>query len=425
MFIDEVTIKLIAGRGGDGSSSFRHEKFVEMGGPDGGNGGMGGNIIFKGDGGLKTLIDLRYNKIIKGEKGKNGSGALKTGASGIDTIIKVPVGTTLIDTETNLIICDITKDGEEYIVARGGKGGRGNASFKSNKTKAPTTSEYGLPGEEKTVKCELKLLADVGLIGFPSAGKSSLISVISEVKPKIADYPFTTLTPNLGVVKVDSSSFVVADLPGIIKGASTGIGLGDKFLKHAMRTKILAYVIDMSGIYGRNPIDDYETLKSEVLAYNEKLYNKKSIIIASKMDYKESNENLKKFKEKYKNEIIIETSSITKTGLKELTRELSKLLNEIDRSPINDQNEFESYVLYEFKEEKPYTIKKENDHTWIITGEKLETLLKKTRFNSDEASLRFARKLKNLGVDDELKKLGAVSGDTVRILNHEFEYSEY
>ncbi len=425
MFIDEVTIKLIGGHGGDGCTSFRHEKFVEMGGPDGGNGGRGGNIIFKGDPGLKTLIDLRYNKKIKGENGKNGSGALKTGASGTDTVIKVPVGTTVIDTETNLILCDITKPGEEYVVARGGKGGRGNASFKTNKMKAPKTSEYGLPGEEKVVKCELKLLADVGLVGFPSAGKSSLISVISNVKPKIAEYHFTTLSPNLGVVEVGKSSFVMADLPGIIEGASKGVGLGDKFLKHAMRTKIICYVVDMSATEGRSPIDDYEVLKEEIKEYNEKLYNKKSIIIATKMDLPSSIENLKEFKEKYKNETIIETSSITKKGLDTLTKKLLEILENIEEPLTYDNNEFESFVLYEFKEEKPYTITKENDHTWVLQGEKLETLLKKTRFNSDEASLRFAKKLKNLGVDEELKSLGAKEGDTVKILDNEFIYNEY
>lgn len=423
MFIDEVVLNVIGGKGGDGSSSFRHEKFIEMGGPDGGNGGRGGNVVFVADEGLKTLIDLRYQKKIKGEKGSNGSGANRTGASGEDTYVKVPVGTTITDTETNLIIADLVKDKEEAIIASGGRGGKGNAAFKSNKNKAPTTSEYGAPGEERIVKCELKLLADVGLVGFPSVGKSSLISVISASKPKIADYHFTTLTPNLGVVKAGDYSFVVADLPGIIEGASEGIGLGDKFLKHASRCKVIAYVIDMASIEGRDVIEEYEVLKKELKNYSEKLYNKKSIVIANKSDMPSFNENLEKFKKKYKDVEIITTSAITKRGLEDLKRSLAHLVKTTEEKVYEDK-EFESYVLYEFKKEKPYTITKENDHTYVITGDKLELLLKMTRFNSDEAALKFARKLKNMGIDEELRNLGAKDGDTIRILDQEFEYSE-
>ena len=423
MFIDEVVLNVIGGKGGDGSSSFRHEKFIEMGGPDGGNGGRGGNVVFVADEGLKTLIDLRYQKKIKGEKGSNGSGANRTGASGEDTHVKVPVGTTITDTETNLIIADLVKDKEEAIIASGGRGGKGNAAFKSNKNKAPTTSEYGAPGEERIVKCELKLLADVGLVGFPSVGKSSLISVISASKPKIADYHFTTLTPNLGVVKAGDYSFVVADLPGIIEGASEGIGLGDKFLKHASRCKVIAYVIDMASTEGRDVIEEYEVLKKELKNYSEKLYNKKSIVIANKSDMPSFNENLEKFKKKYKDVEIITTSAITKSGLEDLKRSLAHLVKTTEEKVYEDK-EFESYVLYEFKKEKPYTITKENDHTYVITGDKLELLLKMTRFNSDEAALKFARKLKNMGIDEELRNLGAKDGDTIRILDQEFEYSE-
>lgn len=423
MFIDEVVLNVIGGKGGDGSSSFRHEKFIEMGGPDGGNGGRGGNIVFVADEGLKTLIDLRYQKKIKGEKGSNGSGANRTGASGEDTYVKVPVGTTITDTETNLIIADLVKDKEEAIIANGGRGGKGNAAFKSNKNKAPTTSEYGAPGEERIVKCELKLLADVGLVGFPSVGKSSLISVISASKPKIADYHFTTLTPNLGVVKAGDYSFVVADLPGIIEGASEGIGLGDKFLKHASRCKVIAYVIDMASTEGRDVIEEYEVLKKELKNYSEKLYNKKSIVIANKSDMPSFNENLEKFRKKYKDVEIITTSAITKSGLEDLKRSLAHLVKTTEEKVYEDK-EFESYVLYEFKKEKPYTITKENDHTYVIIGDKLELLLKMTRFNSDEAALKFARKLKNMGIDEELRNLGAKDGDTIRILDQEFEYSE-
>lgn len=424
MFIDEVIIKVKAGRGGDGCTSFRHEKFIEKGGPDGGNGGNGGNIVFIADEGLKTLIDLRYQKLIKGNKGSNGSGALRTGACGEDTIIKVPAGTTIIDTETNLVIADLTKDKETAIIAYGGKGGKGNAAFKSNKNKAPTISEYGLEGEEKTIKCELKLLADVGFIGFPSVGKSSLISVISAAKPKIAEYHFTTLTPNLGVVDLKEKSYVVADLPGIIEGASAGIGLGDKFLKHALRTKVIAFILDASESEGRDIIEEYKILKNEVKNYSEKLYNKKSIVILNKIDIPNSKENIEKFKKAYPNEEVITTSTITKENINELKYKLRELIDSVNDTKIYEDNEFESYVLYEFKNEKPYEITKINDTTWQISGKTLETLLKRTRFNSDEASLRFARKLKHLGLDEELRKMGAKEGDTIRIVDQEFELDE-
>lgn len=424
MFIDEVIIKVKGGRGGDGCTSFRHEKFIEKGGPDGGNGGNGGNIIFVACEGLKTLIDLRYQKLIKGNKGNNGSGAMRTGATGEDIRIKVPVGTTIIDTDTNLIIADLVKDKEEAVVARGGKGGKGNAAFKSNKNKAPTISEYGLEGEEKTIKCELKLLADVGLVGFPSVGKSSLISVISAAKPKIADYHFTTLTPNLGVVDLGEDSYVVADLPGIIEGASEGIGLGDKFLKHALRTKVIAFVLDASESEGRDIIEDFKILKSELKKYSEKLYNKKSIVILNKIDMSGTSDNVLKFKKEFPNEIVITTSAVTKENINELKYKLKDLINSSEEDNIYEDNEFENYVLYEFKNEKPYEITRVNEDTWQISGERLETLLKRTRFNSDEAALRFAKKLKNLGIDEELRNLGAKEGDIIRILDQEFEFDE-
>lgn len=424
MFIDEVIIKVKAGRGGDGCTSFRHEKFIEKGGPDGGNGGNGGNIVFVADEGLKTLIDLRYQKLIKGNKGSNGSGANRTGAMGEDIFIKVPIGTTVIDTDTNLVIADLVKDKETAIIARGGKGGKGNAAFKSNKNKAPTISEYGLEGEEKKIKCELKLLADVGLVGLPSVGKSSIISVISAAKPKIADYHFTTLTPNLGVVDLKEKSYVVADLPGIIEGASEGIGLGDKFLKHALRTKVIAFVLDASESEGNNILDDYKLLKNELKKYSEKLYNKKSLVILNKIDMPSSKENIDKFKKEYPNEEVICTSTITMENINELKYKLRELLDKEEETDIYEENEYESYVLYEFKNEKPYEITRINDETWLISGKNLETLLKRTRFNSDEAALRFARKLKNLGVDEELRNMGAKPGDTIRILNQEFELDE-
>ena len=423
MFIDEVKLKLVAGRGGDGCTSFLREKFVPLGGPDGGNGGSGGSIIFKADKGLKTLIDLRYRKLLKANSGEMGRGKNQTGASAEDMVVVVPIGTTIKDTDTNLVICDLTEDKQECVVAKGGRGGKGNAAFMSNKNKAPYTSELGEPGQERNVLLELHLLADVGLVGFPSVGKSSLISVISAAKPKIADYHFTTLSPNLGVVKADDYSFVVADLPGLIEGSSKGVGLGDKFLRHASRCKIVCHVLDMAQVDGRDVIEDYEIIRKEIKEYDESLYNKQEIIVANKMDLSNAAENLKRFKEKYKDKEIIEVSAATKMGVQKLIYKLKDILKNTPDINLYENNEYEDYVLYEFKNNKPYTITKDGN-VWVVSGEKLEKLLKMTRFNSDEAALRFASKLKRLGVDDELKSLGAKHGDTVRILDQEFEYEE-
>ena len=424
MFIDEVNLKLVAGKGGDGCTSFLREKYVPLGGPDGGNGGRGGNIIFKADKGLRTLIDLRYKKVLKADSGSNGRGRNQTGSKAEDTVVVVPVGTTIKDTDTNLIICDLVKDGEECIVAHGGRGGKGNAAFMTNKNKAPYTSELGEPGEERNVVLELHLLADVGLVGFPSVGKSSLISVISAAKPKIAEYHFTTLTPNLGVVKAGNDSFVVADLPGLIEGSSEGVGLGDKFLRHASRCKIVCHVLDMAQVDNRDVIEDYKIIRKEIKNYDENLYNRKEIIVANKMDLPNAKDNLKRFKSEFKDKEVIEVSAATKIGTKELIFKLSETLNSLPEVETYESSEFEDYVLYEFKHEKPYKIERFGEHTWIVTGKELEKLLKMTRFNSDESALRFARKLKNLGVDDELKTLGAKQGDTVRILDQDFEYEE-
>ena len=424
MFIDEVIIKVKAGNGGDGSTSFRHEKYVEFGGPDGGNGGKGADVIFKAVSGLKTLIDLRYKKNIKAENGGNGSGMNKTGFTAEDTIIEVPIGTSIKDEETGLVICDLVTDGQTCVIAKGGRGGKGNYAFRTNKNKAPFTSELGEPGEERIVKCELMLLADVGLVGFPSVGKSSLISVVSASKPKIAAYHFTTLSPNLGVVKVHDDSFVIADLPGLIEGSSEGVGLGDKFLKHASRTKLICHVLDMSETDGRNVIDDYKIIRNEIKKYSEKLYNKEEIIVANKKDLPTFEENLNKFKKEFPDKEIYEISAVTHEGVDKLINAINEKLKSIPDETVYKEHELESYVLYEFKNEKPYKITKEGD-TWIISGEKLEKLFKMTRFNSDESAMRFARKLKHMGVDDELKSLGAKEGDIVKILDFEFEYEDH
>lgn len=423
MFIDEVTMEVTAGRGGDGCMAFLREKFVPMGGPNGGNGGKGADIIFKADEGLKTLIDLRYLKNVKGDPGLNGEGKNKNGKYAEDKIIKVPVGTTIKEIDTGLIIADLTKHDEEVIVAYGGKGGRGNVTLATRNNPCPSFAERGEPGEVRKIKVELRMLADVGLVGMPSVGKSTILSMITNANPKIASYHFTTLSPNLGVVKTkDHSIFVLADLPGLIEGASEGTGLGHKFLKHIERTKIIAHVIDMSGTEGRDPYDDYLVIRKELSEFSPKLLNKQEIIIANKMDLPESSENLQKFKEKV-DKPVYPISAINNQNLDTIINILAELVKNTKDEPLYDEEIQESHVLYKFKKEKPFTIIKEN-HTFIIKGEKVEKIFKMINFNTEEAIARFAKKLRNMGVDEELEKLGVEEGDIIKILDYEFEYTK-
>lgn len=423
MFIDEVTMEVTAGRGGDGCMAFLREKFVPMGGPNGGNGGKGADIIFKADEGLKTLIDLRYLKNVKGDPGLNGEGKNKNGKYAEDKIIKVPVGTTIKEIDTGLIIADLTKHDEEVIVAYGGKGGRGNVTLATRNNPCPSFAERGEPGEVRKIKVELRMLADVGLVGMPSVGKSTILSMITNANPKIASYHFTTLSPNLGVVRTkDHSTFVLADLPGLIEGASVGTGLGHKFLKHIERTKIIAHVIDMSGTEGRDPYDDYLVIRKELSEFSPKLLNKQEIIIANKMDLPESSENLQKFKEKV-DKPVYPISAINNQNLDTIINILAELVKNTKDEPLYDEEIQESHVLYKFKKEKPFTIIKEN-HTFIIKGEKVEKIFKMINFNTEEAIARFAKKLRNMGVDEELEKLGVEEGDIIKILDYEFEYTK-
>ena len=421
MFVDELTIKVEAGKGGDGCTSFRREWCVPMGGPDGGNGGRGASIIFQVDKGLKTLIDLRYMKIIKGKKGENGKGSNRNGANAEDIIIKVPEGTVVTDSKTNQVIADLVGDNNEVVVAHGGRGGRGNTAFRTQSDTAPKFSELGEPGEEKTLKVELKMIADVGLIGLPSVGKSTILSMISAATPKIASYHFTTLSPNLGVVKLkDGRIFIMADLPGLIEGASSGVGLGHKFLRHAMRTKILAHVIDMGSEEGRDPIQDYQVIRKEILDYSEKLALKKEIVIANKMDLDSAQDNLEKFKKAYLNLEVIEISCMNNTGIDDLINILNEKLKEIPEVKLYSDDD---YKLYKFEEKAPYTITRDGN-IWIVKGKEIETLLKMTKFEEDEGTLRFARKFKGMGIEDELEKLGAKPGDEVQILDYMFTFKD-
>lgn len=423
MFIDEVKLEVHAGDGGDGCTAFRREKYIPNGGPFGGNGGRGSNIIFKVDEGLHTLLDLRYKKIIKGKKGQNGMGKNCDGKNSEDVIIRVPQGTVVKDLDTSLILADLKDKNQEEIVAYGGRGGRGNTAFKTQNNTCPNFSENGEPGEVKRLLVELKMLADVGLVGFPSVGKSTIISKVSASKPKIAEYHFTTLTPNLGVVKArDGRSFVMADLPGLIEGASRGDGLGDRFLRHIERTKVIAHVIDMSGFEGRNPYEDYLKINKELGLFSDKLLKKPMIVIANKMDMEGAKDNLKEFRKKVTDVKVFEVSALNEEGLGDVLVELADLIDTVSVEPLYEEDQFEGHVLYKFKKEEPYTIVKENN-AWVIKGKELEKLFRMTKF-TDEGIRRFTKKLRRMGIDDKLEELGAEDGDIVKIFDFEFEWKK-
>ena len=424
MFVDEITIKLIAGKGGDGCTSFHHEKCMPNLGPDGANGGHGASIIFEVDKGLRTLVDLRYNKIIKGEKGENGKGSNRTGADAKDVIIKVPEGTTIYEASTNLVIVDLIHDKQRYTVATGGRGGRGNKAFATHENPAPKTSEYGEPGEEKIIKCELKVLADVGLVGFPSVGKSTLLSVIRSSKPKIAAYHFTTLAPNLGVVKLrDNRSFVMADLPGLIEGAADGIGLGLKFLRHAERTKIIAHVVDMGSSEGRNPIEDYKIINTEIKKYGKKLAQKPMVVIANKMDLPEAEVNLKAFKTAYPEVKVIPISAMYQRNIDEAMNTLMDMVLSTEENKLYTEEDYASHVVYKYENQLPFTIKKV-DGMWRVSGSEITKLFKMTKFTEDESVARFSRKLKGMGVEEALINAGANLQDDVEIEGYVFKFKD-
>ena len=423
MFVDEVLMEVEAGRGGDGCMAFRREKFVPMGGPFGGCGGRGADIIFKADSGLKTLIDLRYQKKVKADAGENGEGKNKNGKNASDKVIIVPIGTTVKDALTGVIIADLTHQDEEVIVAYGGKGGRGNVSLASKSNPCPSYAERGEPGEVRKIKVELRMMADVGLVGMPSVGKSTILSMITNANPKIASYHFTTLSPNLGVVSTKDNNFVIADLPGLIEGASEGVGLGHKFLKHIERTKIIAHVIDISATEGRDPYDDYLKIRDELEKFSDKLLNKKEIIIANKMDMPNAKENLELFKKKIGDKEVIEISALNKDNLDSLINVLSDLVKDIPDEVLYEDDIQEKHVLYKFRVEKPFTIIKEGNK-YVIKGDKVEKIFKMTNFNTEEAISRFAKKLRGMGIDEELEKMGIEEGDIIKILDYEFEYTK-
>ncbi|MCI5938513.1 MAG: GTPase ObgE [Acholeplasmataceae bacterium] len=423
MFVDDVKLVVKAGNGGNGAVSFRHEKYIAKGGPYGGDGGKGGSIIFVGDEGLTTLLDFKYKRKITAKNGENGMTKNCFGKDATDVYIKVPVGSVVYDLTNNIVIADITKHNQQAIIAKGGRGGRGNSSFATARIPAPEFAENGEPGEEKEIRIELKVLADVGLVGFPSVGKSTLISICSACKPKIADYHFTTLVPNLGVVQVkDGRSFVMADLPGLIEGASNGAGLGFQFLKHIERTRVIVHVIDMSGLEGRDPIVDYQKINNELETYNPKLMLRPQIVVANKMDLPSSKENLIKFKEKYPDLNVIAISAYTKDNLDALLYEIA---NELDKVSLDDFNETVKDEVVEYKfipKEEPFRIEKTDEGLYNVVGPAIKRIFDSTDFNRDESVKMFAKRIRNLGVDKKLQELGVKAGETVLVLGYEFEF---
>lgn len=435
MFLDQVTIDVKAGKGGDGMVAFRREKYVPDGGPAGGDGGRGGNVVFVVDEGLRTLMDFRFNRHFKADPGENGMSKGMHGRGSEDLLVKVPQGTTVRDVETGKVIGDLIEQGQTLVVAQGGRGGRGNIRFASPKNPAPELAENGEPGQERKLELELKVLADVGLVGFPSVGKSTLLSIISSAKPKIGAYHFTTLVPNLGMVHTsDGRDFVVADLPGLIEGASQGVGLGTQFLRHIERTRVILHIIDMSGLEGRDPYDDYLAINHELETHNLRLLERPQLIVANKMDMPNAEENLAEFRKKiaaqqtdeFADPIqIFPISSIAKKGIQPLLNATADLLEVTPEFLLYEQDMEEDVVQYNYQSSEPeFTVDREPDASWTLHGEKIEKLFQMTNFDHDETVMRFARQLRSMGVDETLRARGAKDGDIVRIGNFEFEFVE-
>ncbi|MGX7417695.1 GTPase ObgE [Carnobacterium gallinarum] len=435
MFLDQVTINVKAGSGGNGMVAFRREKYVPDGGPAGGDGGNGGNVVFVVDEGLRTLMDFRFNRHFKAQDGEKGMSKGMHGRGAGDNLIKVPPGTTVRDTDTGLVLGDLVHEGQQLIVAEGGRGGRGNIRFASARNPAPEIAENGEPGQERNLELELKVLADVGLVGFPSVGKSTILSIVSKARPKIGAYHFTTLVPNLGMVQAeDGRSFVMADLPGLIEGASQGIGLGTQFLRHIERTRVILHVIDMSGSEGRDPFDDYLAINKELETYNLRLMERPQLIVANKMDMPESEENLKVFKEKvnalkedeFADDVqVFPISAISHKGMNNLLSAAADVLDVTSEFPLYELEDEDETVMYKHTpEEKGFEITRDPDAAWVLSGDKLEKTFKMTNFEHDESIMRFARQLRAMGVDEEMRARGAKDGDIVRIMKYEFEFVE-
>ena len=424
MFIDYAKIIISSGKGGNGAITFRREKYIANGGPDGGDGGKGGNVYFKVDTGLNTLIDFRYKKKYMAKDGMPGSGNRCNGKKGEDIYIKVPQGTVIKDEETGKVLADLSEVGQVECILKGGNGGKGNVHFATSTRQIPNFAETGEPGTEKTVILELKLIADVGLLGYPNVGKSTILSRMTLATPKIADYHFTTLEPNLGVVKLDNGeSFVMADIPGLIEGASEGVGLGLKFLRHIERTRLLLHVIDVAGTEGRDPVEDFQKINNELKKYSEKLSKKMQIIAANKIDVMQNEENYQKLEKVAKENgyEIYKISAVTGEGLKEMFSRISSKLKEIPKTELEETNEVAYYTLE--NEEDAWSIKKDGNK-FVVYGKEIETLMRRINFSDYESFAYFHLMLKKMGVDAKLKNMGIKEGDIVKIFDWEFEYED-
>lgn len=428
MFVDQVKVYVKGGDGGNGMVAFRREKYVPNGGPAGGDGGKGANVVFEVNEGLRTLMDFRYQRHFKAPRGEHGMSKNQHGRNSKDMIVKVPPGTVVTDAESGEVIADLTEHGQRAVIARGGRGGRGNTRFATPANPAPELSEHGEPGQERDVVLELKLLADVGLVGFPSVGKSTLLSVVSSARPKIAEYHFTTIAPNLGMVETeDGRSFVMADLPGLIEGAHSGVGLGHQFLRHIERTRVIVHVIDMAAVEGRDPFEDYLTINKELKEYNLRLTERPQIIVANKMDMPDAEENLKKFKEQLDEDYpIFPISALTRQGFRDLLFAVADKVEETPEFPLSHEEEEDTgvhRVLYKHEaEQTEFVITRDPAGVFVVSGDAIEKLFKMTDFSRDESVRRFARQLRGMGVDDALREKGAKDGDTVKLLDYEFEF---
>ena len=424
MFTDYAKIIIKSGNGGDGAITFRREKYVAAGGPDGGDGGRGGSVYFRVDPNANTLIDFRYSKKFKAQNGENGSGGNKYGKSGEDLYIDVPLGTIIKDAETGKVVADLSKENQVELVLNGGRGGKGNSHFATATRQVPRFAQAGEDGEEKEVILELKLLADVGLLGFPNVGKSTFLSVVTDAKPKIANYHFTTIEPNLGVVKIkNGDSFVIADIPGIIEGASEGVGLGIQFLRHVERTRLLLHVIDVSGVEGRDPVEDFYTINEELKKYSEKLSTRKQIIVANKMDIMQDDKGLKELEALAKKEKLelYKISGVTGEGVSELLNRVSEVLKTL---PKEELVEAEDRVVYTLEDDKnDFTVRREDD-MFILEGKAINRLMGRINIDDNESMYYFQKNLKSLGIEDELKRQGIKEGDLVKVLNWTFEWYE-
>lgn len=424
MFTDYTKIIIKSGDGGNGAATFRREKYVAAGGPDGGDGGKGGDIYFQVDKDKNTLIDFRYNKKFKAENGENGSGSHCNGKYGKDLYIKVPIGTIVKDVETGKVVADLSNPGQTELILKGGRGGRGNSHFATATRQAPRFSEDGEKGEEKEIILELKLLADVGLLGFPNVGKSTFLSVVTEARPKIANYHFTTLEPNLGVVKTkNGDGFVIADIPGIIEGASEGVGLGIQFLRHVERTRLLLHFLDVSGQEGRNPVEDFNTINEELKKYSEKLSNRKQIIVANKIDAMQDEDLLKEVEELAKKEKLklFKISAATKQGIEEL---IDYVTEELKNLPKEDLIEIEDKVVYTLEDKKDEWSIKEENGVFIVSGRAVQRLMGRVNIEDNESMYYLQKCLKNMGIDEKLKEMGVCEGDTVILDDWELEWYE-